>query len=360
MVSASAHRNIHTGIGYTARCRKGKKGQAKVCPPPSVGNGFLKHRFLPLAAEGALNGRRERERKILTCIDNLAALYGFTALDVAAQPYPYNIHLAFRYAEKQVEQVDKSLHLLLLEEDNRISVATAKEVSTGTTLFYLPVYPLWVLLQDRQRKQEARLLLSVCAYLCQVAGVPYFDEYSPVLGQYEMLKEWMWEVDDFTDPTEREENLSLLNAAFYFGKRTGKQIKHPYHLEQFGNRLKFFKGTTPFGIALKKVAKSLFQLYRTYPQRSLMDRVHTGMLHPDEDQRIYMEQVVSFIWDENGWLGEQLLEMTSNQLNEMSTMDEPIAFQFFDTPQVSIVHDLQFETALIELLHELSDVLRMN
>lgn len=359
MESTPTYRTVRKGLRHPARCRKGKKGQAEVRTPEPAGHGFLKHRFLPLAGDGALNRRKERERKILSSLDNLAVLYGFTAMDVSVQPYPYNILLAFRYAEQQLEQADKTLHLLLLEEGNKVCIATAKEASTGTTLFYIPVYPLWCLLQDRQYRQEAKLLLSVFAYLRQVAGVPYFDDYSPVQGHYGILQEWISEEDDFTDQTEREVSNSLLNCAFHFGKKTGKQIAHPYHLEQFSQRLQSFKPSGAFGNALNKIAKDFYQLYQTYPGCNIMDNVHEGILQPNEEQRIYMEQVVSFIWDENGWLGQQLVEMACSELNEMSAMDDPVALQFFDIQQTSITHDLQFENSLFELLHELSDVLRM-
>lgn len=359
MEYTSAFRTIRKGLGQLARCRKGKKRQAKVCPIEPAGNGFLKYRFLPLAGGGALNRRRERERKILSSLDNLAALYGFTALDISTQPYPYNIHLAFRHAEQQLERVDKTLHLLLLEEEDKVCIATAKEASTGTTLFYIPVYPLWYLLQDRQRKGEAMLLLSVFAYLRQVAGIPYFDDYSPVHGHYEILQEWIAEKEEFTDLAAWAESNAMLNCAFHFGKRMGKQISHPYHLAQFFHRLQSFQPSGAFGNELKNIAKGLYQLYQTYPLRSIMDNVHEGILHPNEEQRIYMEQVVSFTWDEHGWLGEQLVEMACSELNEMSAMDDPVALQFFDTPQSSASHDLQFEKSLFELLHELSDVLRM-
>ncbi len=89
------------------------------------------------------------------------------------------------------------------------------------------------------------------------------------------------------------------------------------------------------------------------------DYIRPGLLQPGADEmRIGKDHVFGFIWDgREGWLGEQLIQMVNNDIQECTAMDMPIALQYFSTPQDTIRHDLDFENQLYDLLGDLVDCL---
>lgn len=360
METASINRTVRNGTGQAARCGSGKKGQAKVRTPRFGGHGFLRHRFEPMRGRDTLPYNRRNEARLLASFANLATLYGYTPLDVSGRAFPQNIAALHGQAVTAVAVKDRSIEVALLEDDGQIRLATLKEASTGTTLFYLPVYPLWRCLLNKQRKPECDLLLSVFAYLHQIAGIPFFNGWSYIGGKHQCLLEWVEESEaDWEDADDWRQSLNRIKYAIHFGERMYRQVKHPYHLSVWGERLRIFKSGDDVAVTVWDIADRLHRLYQDYPTRSLVDQVRPELMRPNEECRMEMDQVFSFIWDENGWLGEQLFEMVSNELNECCAADEPVAIQYFDTPQSEAAHDLNFETGLYALLHDLSDVLRM-
>ena len=273
--------------------------------------------------------------------------------------FPQNIAALYGQAVKTLAGKDKRVELLLLEEEHRIRLATVKEASTGTTLFYLPVYPLWKCRRDSKRKKVTDLLLSVFAYLHKIVGIPFFNGWSYIGSKYSCMLEWIEENEyDWEDTDTWRHDLYTVKAAIHCGERMHRQVNHPYHLSAWEDRLRIFRLGDALDVTVYDTAEKFHQLYKKYPTRSLADKVQTELLRPHEDSRMEMEQVCSFIWKEGGWLGEQLFEMVSCELNECCAADEPLTLQYFDTPQTVVTHDLDFETRLYDLLHDLSDVLR--
>lgn len=359
MAYTPIHRSIRREIGQAARCGTAKKGQAKVRTAEYVGHGFLTHRFLPLRGENSLPYSKEGEAFLLSSFQNLAMLYGYEPMDVSGEVFPLNLSGLYRQATERLAQKDKWVELLLVEDRGRIRLATTKSASTGSTLFFLPVYPLWKWMHGKKRRQEVNLLLSVFAYLHNLVGIPFFNGWTYTGSRYHNLLEWLTEDDGWTDYEEYEACLSSVKAAIYFGDRLHKIVKHPYHLHAWGDRLGQLPISCEQSLSIHNVAEQLYRLYRDYPTRSLADNIQPELLRPNEEYRMTMEQVFSFIWDERGWLGQNLVEMVCTELNECCAADEPMTIQYFDKPQSEAMHDLDFETRLYGLLHELSDVLRM-
>lgn len=301
---------------------------------------------------------RKGEALLLSSFRHLADLCGFAMMDVSAMVFPLNIAALYGQAAEALAQKDREIELLLVEDGGRIRLATAKEASTETTLFHLPVYPLWKCMRDKMRRQETNLLLSVFAYLHQIAGIGFFNGWTYIGSKYECLLEWLSEDDGWEDNEEHRRSLSTVKAAIHFGERMHRKVRHPYHLNAWEDRLRNFQRGDAVSVTLWDIADRLFALYGEYPSRSLNDNVRPELLRPNEEYRMGMEQVFAFIWDEDGWLGNQLRETVSAELNECCAADEPLALQFFDTPQKEAKHDLGFETRLYDLLHDLSDLLR--
>lgn len=78
--------------------------------------------------------------------------------------YPYNMALEMTDVEEKL----KSKVLELSEEP----------CNTGATLFSIPFSPLYRLMNDKNKKVNAQLLLSVCAYLYHIADIPYYRQES--------------------------------------------------------------------------------------------------------------------------------------------------------------------------------------
>src|SRR3546814_8990470 len=91
-------------------------------------------------------------------------------IDVSGMVFPQDIAALHGQATEALAKKDKQVELLLVEDEGCIRLATVKEASTGTTLFYPPVYPLWKCMKNGQRKQATNLLLSVFAYLHRNVG----------------------------------------------------------------------------------------------------------------------------------------------------------------------------------------------
>ena len=359
MEHSPEHRSIRGRVEQAARCGNGKKGQAEISTRRTTGHGFLSHCFEPLRGRDTLPYNQEGEAVLLSSFANLAALYGYEQPDVSQTEFPRNICTLYREATKILDVKGTGVIPLLMEIDGVIRLATAREASTSTTLFYLPVYPLWKWMQGGTRKRESNLMMSVFAYLHQVVGIPFFNDCSYIGRCYRTMLDWLEEDDGWTDPEELRVSLSSVQAALYTGKRMHRQVKHPYHLHAWENRLRTFTKGDATAIAIADIADSFLKLYTDHPERTLADNIHTGLLQPTEDMRVEMEQIFSFIWKEDGWLGEQLFEVVNVELMECCAMDEPVALQYFDTPQHEVMPCLDFETRLYGLLCDLAETLTL-
>src|SRR3546814_13433079 len=97
-------------------------------------------------------------------------------------------------------------------------------------------------MKNGQRKQATNLLLSVFAYLHRNVGIPFFDGWSYIGSKYQCMLEWMEENEgDWEDVDEWRQSLYTVKAAIHFGERMTKQVKHPYHLSAWEDRLRSFK-----------------------------------------------------------------------------------------------------------------------
>jgi hypothetical protein len=224
-------------------------------------------------------------------------------------------------------------------------------------LYYVPIKPLYDLLNSK-RVQEARLLLSVFAYLYQKACVPHYAGDNGFLQcQYEMIQEWLCQEPDNWDVPEYEACLSEVCMAEHFGAKLLKQMRHPYHLEQFEKRVQGFAPVNEKQMELLECSQKILQLFHDYSGKPFYANIGQGLLAPDEEERISPEQYLSFIWSSEGWLFEQLHQQVNCSLQEMTEADEPTALQYFDTLQAKESHDLDFESRLFTLIDELIYVL---
>lgn len=361
VLSAPTARTFRAEPRPYARSFRDQKHSAKTCTIEPCGNGFLNFAFTPMVKDipEELRNRKKTEQDFFNSVENLCKLYGICMDRYDSAPYPQNIAITFNALNEKLGAIDQEIALNLMAwEDKTTCLVTVKKYDTGMTLFYLPVEPLHRLLQDRQRKPTAELLLSVCSYLYLTAGVSYHAEDSSYLSYiYSMVEEWNLEPECFEQEGEQEIFLNEISYIRKSGEELLCKISDPRHLKALKKRCDRFQ---PIGEAeekLKDIAERVCRLMLDYPDRSIMDSIYSGAFAPDSDGDglITADQYISFFWSSSDCLYDQLMDSVNAELNEIGSIDEPVSVQFFDTPQAAISHDLSFERCFFDLLHDISD-----
>lgn len=360
MVSAPTYRKIHSGTEQVAGCSTGKKAKTTQCANGDAGYGFLKHRFLPVRENkyALLQNRKAVDGEFFASLSNLAELYEFTPPDVSQQPYPVNIAIAYCQAKAILKIVSSDIHLIIVNDDNHIaSLATVTVYNTGTTLYYIPVRPLYDLIKSGQNKQEVQLILSIFAYLYHIAKIPYYRDCSTYLFYcYDAISEWYLDSGEW-DKEDYKENIRHLKTLRKGGDSIRKKMNQAIHLNQFEKRLKTFIPSGDTEIALLELATTAFDLMQTYPGRSIFDSIPESLIDPETDERITADRYLSFFWDSEDNIYDSLMEYVNSDLQEYGVIDEPVSMQFFDVPQDKPYHNLQFENKLFGLIENLCTVL---
>lgn len=359
MLSSSAYRGIRPAPEQTKGRGRNKKRQTVKRAGIHDTNGFLRQRLYPLTTQDmSLKKARKTEAEFFRSLDHLAQLYCFQPPDVAEMIYPQNICNAFAHAQSQMKLINKEIDLLILSDDEfGCSLATVRVLNTGTTLYYVPVEPLLRIIKQDEKKQMIRIVLSVFAYLCQVAKMPFCDEGSFVGGNYTMIQEWMEEQPDEWEPAEFRERLSEIKNVFRYGKIIKRQIEKKIHLQQFASRVDRFVPASPVESELLQAAKKMNDLFIRYPNRSFFDNIHQSLLYGDTEESIPPDQYFSFFWSCDGWLCDDLMENINTSFQEIVALDEPLSIQLFHQPQQEIKHDLDFERELLSIICDLADAL---
>lgn len=338
-------------------CKRNTKGQTAIPAGSNAANGFLKCSFLPKLKEPqtvqSAGKSAKTERDFYQSLSQLAAHYGLQAMQTKQYGYPYNIALALDDAGRQLkDKVEDWDEIKLLQDSRKTFLTSTERYNTGTTLYYIPVVPLFRLLKNPQRKKAAHLLLSVCAYLYRIADVPYYrQENSFLYWQYEMLKEWVLS-DDYTDET--NSYLSELQQAEWIGNRMEQKICNPVNLEIFKQRLKNFNGKDGFDNDCWELASEAFCLYKKYPDATMFRNAKANGEAEEEDldDVLTMDKYVSFSADGKGWLNENLEQCVNTELHEYGQMEEPIITKIFKGKEIAS-STLNFENRLFALLEEL-------
>ena len=355
-------RRVYSLDADNQRRRRGAERQTKVSSCGDATDGFLKVSFLPRLQENktlqAVQGISKMESDFYASLASLAEHYHIVPLPTRHFEYPYNIALAvWDLEEKLKKSVWNFSELRLLQDSHRTYLLSEEKYSTGTTLYYIPIEPIYQMLREPRHKQNAHLLLSVCSYLYHIADVPYYRQQGSYLyWLYEMHREWTEEEQ------EREENeryVREFDKAELIGDCIEKKVFNRINLEVFEERLKGFKSLDAFDKQCLDTAKKVFALFTDYPNESIFRNapMHQGDEEEDtESESIGMEKYISFISDTKGWLYESIEESINNEFNEYGTMDEPTIIKCFDGKELT-ENSLDFESRLFALLDELCALL---
>jgi len=345
----------------TKGCQRSEERQTQISTDSHVADGFLKCTFLPKLKETktvqACRKSDKTERDFFQSLSKLAEHYQIEPMQSRQFPYPYNMALPISDIKEKLKQKVLDWEEIRLVQDSKKTYFVSEErYNTGATLFYIPVASLYRMLQNRKRKRNAHLLLSVCAYLYHIADIPYYrQEASYLYWMYEMLNDWA-EMDDYTEET--AVYLAEIKQAEYIGDYMEQRIYNRINLTLFEQRINSFKTKDDLDIECLTVAKEAFDLYQTYPNENVFRNAKPNGEASEEDREniIGMEKYISFYADHKGWLNETLIESVNNEIQEYGQMEEPIIQKQFDGRDIT-ASNLCFENRLFELLHRLSDIL---
>ena len=333
--------------------------QAEIRTNSNATNGILKCTFLPkLKTAQSVEACQKTERDFYKSLSKLSNHYSIEPMQTKDFEFPYKIALAMWDMENKVKRTNSNWDGFRLVKDSRKTYFISEErYNTGTTLYYIPVVPLFKMLKDPKRKKTAQLLLSVCSYLYHIAQIQYYrQEESYLYWLYEMMNDWV-EQDEETEETESYK--SELRNAEYIGDRIEQKLFNRTNLKVFKQRLNRFKSVDMFDKECWQVACNAFALCTEYPNTTIFSNATLPEKDPyddDENEVIGMEKYISFIADTRGWLYESLSDTINNEFNEYGAMEEPTISKRFDGSEIPTAN-LDFENRLFGLLNDLSGIL---
>lgn len=287
--------------------KRSAERQAKIRTRSDATNGILKCTFLPkLKTAQSVQACKETaktKRDFYKSHSKLAEHYGIEPMQTKDFGFPYNIVLGMWDMEIKVNRNNINWNSFKLVQDSKKTFLVSEErYNTGTTLYYIPIKPLFRMLHDKGRTHNAHLLLSVCSYLYHIADIPYYRQQDSYLyWLYETHKDWV-ENDDYMD--DAEQYKAELRQAEWIGDRMEQKLFNRSNLKVFEQRLSRFNSRDTFDRECWQVACNAFALYREYPNATIFRNVPL----PEEDlysddyynEAITMEKYISFIADTKG------------------------------------------------------------
>lgn len=359
MAQVSKIGKVRKTTRHDAHNRRSKEANAKKRSRIPAYNAFLKQQFLPVTDNKMPDNHSlgQLQSTFGRSFAHLGELYGFVPVDLYESAFPLNIHHALKHAETFIQKNDKSANLLvMLDGDEQVRLVTAKSMQASYDLYYVQAAPLFRLLKEESSKPVANLLLSIFAYLYQVANMPFCNEQF-VGGTYDMIEEWIAEDPESWDEEDYRERLEEITQMNKDAKQMCRMIKDYKHLRRFERRITALLPANEMEAETIRLAARFFQLWKDYPGHGFNSNVIPNLLNPEMEERMYVEQYFSFVWESNGWLFEDLMENINVSLQEYSISDDPVAIQFFETPQDTIRLDLPYENQLLKLIEDLIDIL---
>jgi hypothetical protein len=346
MEATTAIRQVDGKIRPSARCQRNTAQPVKKRTSGHSRNGFLTHEFIPF---WAYEGNKDRaEREFLHSLGQLCDYYDLTIKPFANEVFPQNIYRTWQVVCEGLKAKDSQLDCFIACDDTHTAtLATVSRYDTGMNLYYIPVRPLWHWVQSSQAQKLAELLLAICAYLHQVVQIPFFTEAGSYVGsQYQMIEDWV--NDDEQEEEERQQQLGEVYTLHNAGLKLHEQIRNPHYLERFADMVDNFRPVDTWEQEWEAIGKEFLQLYRRYPQRSIFDNVHSGLLYPEDEDRISADQYISFYWSGNDCFSDTLFDAINCNFQEIPYMDEPMHLQKFDGLPENDRPDFDFEDRLFE------------
>lgn len=360
----SAIGQVRSLASKTKDLERNSERQTEVCTNSNASNGFLKCKFLPKQEEVSHFQDSKKilntERDFYKSLSKFSKQYGVELMQTKDFGFPYNLALAMWDIETKIQQANEDWnHFKLIRSNKKIHFAKEERLYTNTSLYFIPVVPLFKMLKRKKCKKNAQLLLSVFSYLYHIANVPYYRQQASYLYWiYEMHEDWM-EQDD-----EAEEDLQDYRREFKISKNIGDKIEKKLfnlkNLDFFEQRLKCFKIQNEFDIICHKVASEAFALYSEYPKSTIFRNKPSSEENPYDDdysnKAISMNMYISFVANTKGCLYNNIENSINAEFNEYGSIEEPTIYLPINGTEIPKA-DFDFENRLFTLMEELHQVL---
>lgn len=345
----------------TQGCKRNTERQIESRADSHATDGFLKCSFLPKLQETqtieACRKPEKTEGDFYQSLSRLAEHYSIEPMHSRQYGYPYNIALALEDIQEQLKnKVRDWEEIYLLQDSSKTYLTSEERYNTGSTLYYIPVNPLYRLSQNRNRKQAVGLLQSVCSYLYHIADIAYYrQESSYLFWMYEMVTEWVT-CDDENEDTPAY--VAEIAQAQWIGDVMERKIYSTQNLSRFKERLEGFKSKDSFDHDCYLLASEAFALYEQFPNQAIYRnaRLNGEAEEEDEENIVSMEKYVSFCADAKGLLFQTLFDSVNTELQEYTQMEEPVILKRFDGSDITGT-TLDFENRLFSLIEELIYIL---
>lgn len=360
----STIRQVRSLASKTKNIRRNSERQTEVRTDKPTTNGFLKCRFLPKQEEiQIIQDYKEvenMERDFYRSLSKMSKQYGVEPIKTKNFDFPYNIALAIWDIETKMKRNNENwAQFKLIRHNQEIHFASEERFYMGTTLYFIPIAPLFQMLHDKKRQKNAQLLLSVFSYLYHIADVPYYRQESSYLYWiYEMHEEWMEQED------EAEENLQDYRREFEISKNIGDKMEQKLlntkNLDFFEQRLGCFKVRNEFDQDCKRVAYEAFALYLKYPKTTIFQNKPSSEEDPynddDSNKTIGMEKYISFVANTKGCLYRNIEDSLNSEFNEYGSIEEPTIYTPIRGTTIPKA-DFDFENRFFTLIEDLHKVL---
>ena len=353
------------------RHERNSERPTEISSDKSITDGFLKCTFLPKLKENDVQKsvsseqnltqiqrkNAKTEKDFYNSLSQLEEHYGLNPISTRHFGYPYNMALAIDDIQKQLKnKVRDWEEIRLIEEKGKTYFTSEERYNTGAILYYIPIVPLYRLSKNPKRKQAVQLLQSVCSYLYHIAKVSYYrKQESYLFWMYEMVTEWITSDDE---NEEKQIHLSEIKQAEHIGDFMEQKIYNQYNLIRFKDHLKNFKAKDRFDNDCFMLARKVFSLYQQYPSATIYQNLQSIIDKEEYESEtiVSIDKYVSFCSEAKGLLFQTLFETVNSELQECTTMQEPMVIKKFDGSNITN-NNLDFENRLFPLIEELIYIL---
>ena len=346
----------------TENLKRNSKGQTEISANSNASNGFLKCQFLPkqelITHFQDSKKRNNIERDFYKSLSKFSKHYDVKPMQTKDFGFPYNLALAMWDIETKMIQVNEDWNQFrLIRNNKKIHFAKEEKFYIGTSLYYIPVVPLFQMLHDKKCERNAQLLLSVCSYLYHIADIPYYrQEHSYLYWIYDLNEVWMEEEEtedskDYWREFEISKNI---------GDKIEKKLLNTKNLDFFEQRLNSFIIRNEFDKICHKVAFEAFAIYSEYPNTTIFRNKPSSKENPsDEDycnRAIGMEMYISFVANTKGCLYNNREDSINAEFNEYGSIEEPTIYTPINGKAIPEA-DFDFENRFFTLMEDLHEVL---